>query len=283
VNERRSSGVARTDVSAWYLRTDSLERDALDALSLCLSAEERNRRDRFRSPDDRRDFTAAHALLRHALSRRGTRPPQDWQFEKSPTAKPFLTNDDQGSLRFNLSHTRGLVACAVTHDQDVGVDVEAIVPLSAQSEVAAQYCSSEEREWLNTAPADEYPARLTEVWTLKEAWAKATGDGLTCRFDRLSFALPGNGGITFAGDVKGQASQFALAAPTPSHRLAVAVRLDVGAYSHLVLQEAEARDTRVEFMPHEPAASAESSGITCWLRTSAPRDCPPRRNRFYSF
>ena len=164
----------------------------------------------------------------------------------------------QSPLRFNLSHTRGLVACAVTRGQEVGVDVEDITSLAEPRVLAAQYCSTEEQDWLNTTTDEyEYAARLIELWTLKEACAKAIGDGLRSRLDRLSFALPGSGDITFASDMNGCAFEFALTAPMPSHRLSVAVRLDDGVRAHLELREAEVDGGRVQLVCRD------------WLRRSA--------------
>ena len=93
-----------------------------------LSAEERTRCARLAFASDRRDFIAAHALLRHALSAHGHRDAREWLFIPDANGKPELASapGERPQLAFNLSHTRGLVACVVARDVDVGIDVERV-------------------------------------------------------------------------------------------------------------------------------------------------------------
>src|SRR5262249_44384945 len=68
------------------------------------------------------DYAAAHALLRRVLSHDRATSPHAWRFDRTPSGKPFLI--EPGAPSFSLSHTQGLVACALAADA-VGVDVEA--------------------------------------------------------------------------------------------------------------------------------------------------------------
>jgi 4'-phosphopantetheinyl transferase len=225
------------DIWVWYLRTDVLGPDAVLALDHSLSRDERERCRRLKFADDRRDFTAAHALLRCALSRSAALPPEAWRFENSRLGKPFVANEAHGGLRFSLSHTRGLVACAVSHAHDVGVDVELLLPSGREQALAEHCCSADEHRWLNAGSADEYGERLVALWTLKEAYVKATGEGLTRRLDTLSFQPPRDSGIAFTCDIDGQSVRFTRTAPTSAHRLALAVCVENGTSPRLVLRE----------------------------------------------
>src|SRR5262249_49748456 len=90
-----------------------------------LSDEEKQRLERFHFERDRVLFLIAHALLRIALSRHSIIDPRAWQFRASTYGRPEII-DSRSRLRFSLSHTRGLAACAIVLDRNIGIDVEHI-------------------------------------------------------------------------------------------------------------------------------------------------------------
>lgn len=86
----------------------------------------RERLCRVRLPEKRQEALCAYMILRRALREQyqwEEIPPMDWDFRQ----KPFFP--DFPRVQFNLSHTRGAVLAAVSH-QPVGVDIEQIRPLS---------------------------------------------------------------------------------------------------------------------------------------------------------
>lgn len=218
------------DVRVWCCSTTSLGRARLHSLATVLSADERARRDRLVFPHDRRDFTAAHGLLRHTLSRYGTTPAADWQFETNGYGKPSIISAQAGTppLSFNLSHTHGLVACAAAVGVDVGVDVERIDRAAAGCEIADRYLAPSEVAMLNASSGNEYATRFVELWTLKEAYLKALGLGLSCPLHSFAFAFEGDSGLAFHAPPGARACDwyFVLAAPAPGFRLSIAVRCD---------------------------------------------------------
>lgn len=217
----------RIDVS--YRLTTSLADDAaVDDLRV-LSAPERERCQRFVFPNDRRDFAAAHALLRRRLSAGRSVPAAAWTFEAAPGGKPRIASSGSAGidLDFNVSHTRGMVACAVARHADVGVDIERIDRAAALGqEVAATCFTDRENEWLDGTGPIERSTRFAELWTLKEAYLKATGTGLTDGLRQFAFAFPDQRGIRFeaAAGTPLQAWTFVLFAPAAGYRLAVAAR-----------------------------------------------------------
>jgi 4'-phosphopantetheinyl transferase len=160
-----------------------------------LSPDERTTATRFHHPADHQAYVAAHALVRRALSRWADVIPSDWQFARTRQGRPELAAPIVGPapgrrLRFNLSHTRRLVACAVMLDNDVGIDVED-AECAAPLEVAQTNFALEERVTLDALPISERSRRFFEYWTLKEAYLKARGLGLTLPLDELAFRLSG--------------------------------------------------------------------------------------------
>lgn len=151
---------------------------------LLLDAGERVRAERFRMSADRDAFVAAHALLRATLSELTGRATDEWRFVLGPHGKPALA-PGLPQLQFNISHTRGWVACAVANDP-VGVDVERID--REAGEVAEVFSPREIRHLRGCAP-EAFASELTRLWTLKEAFIKATGEGLHRPLDSFSFCL----------------------------------------------------------------------------------------------
>ena len=217
--------LASDEVAVWYRTTELLDPSELHAMARVLSDDERTRVDRFAFTRDRRDFTAAHALLRYALSRHGGRPEAEWQFETNRHGKPSVVAEQSGTppLVFNLSHTKGFVACAVARGTRVGIDVERVRLRVDARELAARYFAPSETRTLDTADPHDYQARFTELWTLKEAYIKALGVGLTLPLDSIAFAFEGEAGLRFIGPEDRAVWQFLLAVPSADVRMALAV------------------------------------------------------------
>lgn len=212
---------------SYRVTADADERAIAGDLRL-LSADERRRCEQFMFAADRRDYAAAHALLRRRLSAAGPLAPEAWTFETMPTGKPRVSPSCGvgAELAFNLSHTRGLVACAVGRGIEVGIDVEAIRATHDWMSVAGYAFTAGEISWIAAVPVAGQPARFVALWTLKEAWLKATAAGLTGRLDGCSFSFGDDGEIVFQPPAEIAASEwtFTLVEPAPDYRLALAVR-----------------------------------------------------------
>jgi 4'-phosphopantetheinyl transferase len=220
--------LGEADVCIWYRGTAGLGCDAVKSADRHLSIDERSRRDRLRFEADRRDFTIAHDLLRRSLSRHADISPADWRFVTDEHGKPSIDSTDPqaSALSFGLSHTRGFVACAVTSKGLVGIDVERIDPSRQIEEIADRYFAEKESAWLSQSPDDLRPVRFAELWTMKEAFLKATGLGLAGPLADISFYFNEHAGIEFSGQLAIDSRQwhFALFEPMSDVRLGVAVR-----------------------------------------------------------
>ncbi len=220
--------VNQSDVFIWYRSTTSLDEKAVKSAKQHLSVEERARRDRLRFAADRRDFAFAHDLLRRTLSRYADLSPADWRFFVDQYGKPSFENIDPQvrKLSFSISHTRGCVACAITSDAPLGIDIERVDQSQGVLEIAEQYFSKEETAWLRQHAEEAQGTRFAELWTLKEAFVKAIGVGLSIPLTLVSFRLDNGTRIEFSGpsaaDSRGW--HFALFEPVCKTRLGVAIR-----------------------------------------------------------
>jgi 4'-phosphopantetheinyl transferase len=192
-----------------------------------LDDEERARERRFHFEEDSHRYLVTRALVRTVLSRYAPVGPESWIFRSNARGRPEIANAGvaPGSISFNLSRTRDLVLCAVTGGRRVGADVENIERRElAASEVASRSFSAREFAGWSALPAGERLEGFFHYWTLKEAYIKARGMGLSIPLERFSFAFSG-GGIELSIDARLGDSpagwQFWLLRPTPRHVAAV--------------------------------------------------------------
>lgn len=169
-------------VRDWTARSEEFGR-LLD----CLSPQERDRRGRFFFERDRDVYGLSHGMLRGVLSRCAPPAPESWRFVSGPMGRPELApGQTPRPIRFNLSHTPGLAACAVTLDVDVGIDVENVERAGVDVDVTARSFTASERAYVQAGPDEDRRRRFFQIWTLKEAYIKATGRGLSVQLDSFS-------------------------------------------------------------------------------------------------
>jgi len=200
-----------------------------EAYLALMSPDEHERMARLVFDRDRRRFLLTRALVRTMLSRYAAVPPAEWTFICNVHGRPEILDRPRGvpDLRFNLSHTEGLIACAVTIGREVGVDVEHI-QRRLTHDVAGRFFAPREVSDLKSLPEDEQERAFFDYWTLKEAYIKARGFGLALPLADFAFTLapPGPPQIAFEPALEDDPGtwQFAQDWPTPFHRLALAVR-----------------------------------------------------------
>lgn len=165
-----------------------------------LDADEQGRAACLRFAEDRQSFCAAHVLLRQALSGWSPVSPSRWRFCRGTHGRPEVDTAALGSgprLRFNLSHTRGLVCCAVTRDAPVGVDVECRGRVRDRLALARRFFHAEEAAAIaaeSRAGEAAESASFYAFWTLKEAYVKSRGLGIAMGLDGFAFRL-GDGDV----------------------------------------------------------------------------------------
>jgi 4'-phosphopantetheinyl transferase len=170
-------------VTVWTMATAGLDEAAVAPWARVLDGDERARAARFVFASSRVTFIAAHALARAALAAAAGVPAADFGFRAGEHGKPAaLLGARPAGLAFNLSHTAGLVGIAVAPNVDaklaLGFDVE---PLERRAplEVARHYFTEGEVAGLEGLAEERRAERFFRLWTLKEAFIKATGKGLT--------------------------------------------------------------------------------------------------------
>lgn len=157
-----------------------------------ISPDERAQEGKFYFARDRHRYLVTRALVRTVLSRYASVHPGAWQFASNAYGRPEIANPElsDAGLSFNISHTSGLIVLVVTKHRAVGVDVENLAERNASLELANHYFSPAEAIALARVPAHRQQHRFFEYWTLKEAYIKARGMGLSLPLDKFAFHFP---------------------------------------------------------------------------------------------
>ena len=215
----------------WIVRPDrARDPDLINSYDKLLSKDERKTRDRFRFPKDRELCVLARALVRTVLSRYADVTADAWRFVNNEHGRPEVHEPrSERSLKFNLSHTKGLVVCVVARDREVGVDVEDQERRGKLLEVAERFFSPSEATALRRLPKAEQLDRFFFYWTLKESYIKARGKGLAIPLSQFSFELDERRGegirISFVPELDDDPErwQFTALSFGRQHRIAVGV------------------------------------------------------------
>lgn len=155
---------------------------ALSRLASTLSADEIERRDRFRFEDLRRRFVVARGMLRAQLAGRIGADPGDIRFVYGEHGKPRLPDLAGGApypLRFNLSHSGGLGLLGFSQGLQIGVDIEAVRPLQDRDALVRRFFSAAERAEYDSLPEILRERAFFDGWARKEAFIKGVGRGLS--------------------------------------------------------------------------------------------------------
>jgi 4'-phosphopantetheinyl transferase len=216
-------------VDLWVARRDECDPELLARYQSLLSYEEQRKAERHRFELDRRRYIVRRAVVRTVLSKYAATKPDAWQFAMGPYGRPYVVHQREECDRvpsFNLSHSGDLIVLGVTRDQPIGVDVEAICDEESMR-IAQRFFTASEVASLAATPSGLRGKRFWELWTLKEAYLKARGRGLSLSLDSASFELSENR-IRFSGYGRGVDSnvqwRFWQLSPVSGYVLAVCVR-----------------------------------------------------------
>ena len=157
-----------------------------------LSQDELDRAGRFRFDEDRHRFINSRVALRRILGQYLKTDSADVQFSYNQFGKPELEGSGPDcSLKFNVSHAGVIALIAVTRFSRIGVDVAVVEDLPDVDSLAAMSLSSTELESFRALNSDRQCNLFFNLWTCKEALAKADGRGLSAPLSEFEFAFSG--------------------------------------------------------------------------------------------
>ena len=141
-----------------------------------LSDDELERMKRFRNSQHGAEYGCYRSELRKLLSLYLPGNSAKFEFSYSDYGKPNIKNTD---IAFNLSHSRQHAVCAITKNQPIGIDCEAVTDLPDMRAMASVVFTEVEKRALFQLPITRQKDYFYQLWTSKEAVLKAMGTGLT--------------------------------------------------------------------------------------------------------
>lgn len=166
----------RKQIHIWRGRYPYDVVDAEILLSL-LSKEEKSRAQKFARTDDRNNYIFAHSMLRQILACYSGIPPQKLTFTFNAYGKPFLLKTP--NLSFSLTHSKDVVLVALGHAVSLGVDVELVRFIDDIDGIMKGNFTNKERAYIQTFASEQIQHAFFTHWTLKEAYIKGIGMGLS--------------------------------------------------------------------------------------------------------
>ena len=180
-----NAGVPTGRVDVWSVRLDEPARTGSEILTL--SPDEIARANRFHFEKDRIHFTRCRSALRDLLAGYLAIPAADIRFEYLTSGKPQLAAEQNPSaLQFNVSHSANMALIAIGSEHRLGVDIEKIRGDVDTSALAERFFSLRERAGLQALPEHLRVPGFFACWTRKEAFLKATGEGLSFPLEDFS-------------------------------------------------------------------------------------------------
>lgn len=130
----------------------------------------------------------AHNLLRECLKTRRI----DYITDETPIirgehGKPSLAEFPE--IKYNMSHANGIAVCLLS-DKECGVDCEDVRPY--RPNVVKRSFSESEKLMIENADENERDLLFFRLWTLKEAYVKAIGIGISYPLNTVEFSFSEN-------------------------------------------------------------------------------------------
>jgi 4'-phosphopantetheinyl transferase len=196
--------ISPNEIHIWYAQDQLIDDPALlYHYRACLSDDERRIQQRFFFSKDRHQYLITRVMVRNVLSLYSDSvAPHEWVFEKNNYGKPFVKNFlNCPPLNFNVSHTEKMTIFAVTLVGDIGVDIELLKRGLFNIDLAKSVFTDREFSKFGSLLEEELKeAYFFDVWTLKEAYIKARGMGLTIPLRHISFSFPNENAVEIAFD-----------------------------------------------------------------------------------
>ncbi|HOY22659.1 MAG TPA: 4'-phosphopantetheinyl transferase superfamily protein [Cellvibrio sp.] len=169
----------------WLLDFSLLTENQITNLSKSLSQEELTRAQAVKHKQQH--FLATRALVRKVLAYYTGIPSASLEFARREQGKPYLANTPS-PIYFNVSHSGNFAVLAVTTLGEIGIDIETIRPRNFLA-IAERYYHADELKQLTATPEAERESLFFKLWTLKEAFFKATGGGISSGLDKAIFSF----------------------------------------------------------------------------------------------
>ena len=219
--------ISKDEVHIWRISLDLRNCD-VESMKMNLSQMELSRADGFRFELDQRRYIITCGAIRSIISYYIPVGPNELVFCYGQYGKPYLDLPlNEQDVRFNVSHSSSIALCALTRNQDIGVDVEFMSEDIDVLSLGKDFFTPREAAVLEALPEAQRLEAFYNCWTRKEAYLKAVGAGLAFGLDSCEVSLaPGEPPALFRiEDGRQEAMGWTLQSfsPAPGYVAAIAV------------------------------------------------------------
>ena len=175
------------DVHIWYITFNNKKMLNINELFQILNENEKIKSKSFIQQRDQQNYIISHAYLRLLLTKYYPNiSPKLWIFSKNNYGKPFLSKEHNINLYFNISHTYSAVAYILTRSNICGIDIEEDRNIILDEQIINLTLSDKEKAIYQISKNKN--SLFYRFWTLKEAYLKACGIGLSQRIQQTDYS-----------------------------------------------------------------------------------------------
>lgn len=153
-----------------------------------LSPDEILRAEEYKFEIHKNRFMMYRCALRQILSFYYDKSPQELMFGYTEYGKPYVLAGSP-QLQFNLSHSDEMAVLGLAKSSFIGVDVEYIKPFNEMQSIAKQFFAEAEFCKFISIPEKDKLEAFYNIWTRKEAFVKAVGEGLSYPLDKFTVSF----------------------------------------------------------------------------------------------
>ncbi len=175
----------------WYIAFNSQKLLNINELFQILNENEKIKSKSFIKQRDQQNYIISHAYLRLLLTRYHPDISQkSWKFSKNSYGKPFLSKEHNVAIHFNISHTDSAVSYIFTRSSICGIDIEEDRDIILDRQIINLVLSDKEKSIYQTSRNKN--TLFYRFWTLKEAYLKAYGTGLSQEVQQFDYSFVKN-------------------------------------------------------------------------------------------
>lgn len=172
-------------VHLWLTHITSFEIDKIFDL---LSEDEIDNGEKFYFVKDRKTYLVSRGLLRFLLAQYANISARDISFHYNRFGKPQVSFPPSDEIFFNVTHSGEFCLIAISHSNQIGVDIELIKPVDYEL-LSKNIFSVTEKAEFNSISDDLKPTSFFCGWTRKESFIKGIGEGLSFPLQNFSVTL----------------------------------------------------------------------------------------------
>ena len=239
-----------------------------------LSEREQETAGRIVNAEFARQYVASRVLVKLALSTEFGVPPAAIEVRYENAGRPYaVVRGEASTVGLSITHTEGLVACAVSTGSEVGLDAETTASAPRVIRLGDHFLSPQERPSTGRGPGD-----ALDHWVVKEAFSKLLGLGLRVDFRTLRVSFSDGGAGVVVSRPSGPPGVATVWSPTSAHRLAV-VQSSAAAQPVRVVEVRDPETTALLASPSDGGLSTSAgphSTSRPQIARPSPLAAPPR-------